>query len=94
MSGSRRLQWICGPRREALIEFRPHRWASSAQAARVGGKSVSILRRIAWARIGAAPSEETPITTGERLTIEPNWKSEKPGLSITLAGTPARRAAA
>jgi hypothetical protein len=33
-----------------------------------------------------------PITSGERLTIEPNEKSQNAGLSITLTGTPARRA--
>ena len=35
-----------------------------------------------------------PITSGERLTIEPKEKSQNAGLSITLTGTPARRASA
>ena len=51
-------------------------------------------RRIAWPRMGAAPSVEMPTTTGERLTMAPNWKSQKAGLSMTLTGTPAARAAA
>jgi hypothetical protein len=32
-------------------------------------------------------------TAGERLTMEPNWNSHQAGLSMTLTGTPAARAA-
>jgi hypothetical protein len=35
-----------------------------------------------------------PITSGERLTIAPNEKSQNAGRSMTLTGTPAFRAAA
>ena len=41
---------------------------------------------------GAAPSVEIATTTGERLTIEPNWNWQNLGLSMTLTGTPAPRA--
>ena len=54
----------------------------------------SSLARIAWPNTGAAPSVEMPITSGERLTMAPNEKSQKAGLSITLTGMPAARAAA
>jgi len=43
---------------------------------------------------GAAPSVETEMTSGERLTIAPNWKSQNSGRSMTLTGTPEARAAA
>ncbi len=33
------------------------------------------------------------MTKGERLTMAPNEKSQKAGLSMTLTGTPAARAA-
>ena len=49
---------------------------------------------MACANTGAAPSVEMPITSGERLTMAPNEKSQNAGLSITLTGTPAARAAA
>ena len=68
--------------------------ANAPQAASDGGSTVSMRRRIACARIGAAPSVEMPITMGERLTIEPNWNWQNAGLSMTLTGTPAALAAA
>jgi hypothetical protein len=52
------------------------------------------LARIAWPNTGAAPSVEIPITKGERLTMAPKAKSQNFGLSMTLTGTPAARAAA
>ena len=70
------------------------RAAAAAQSAKPFGSSASSLARIAWAKTGAAPSVEIPITSGERLTIAPNEKSQNAGLSITLTGTPAARAAA
>jgi hypothetical protein len=39
---------------------------------------------MAWANTGAAPSVEIPITSGERLTMAPNEKSQNAGLSITF----------
>ena len=48
---------------------------------------------MAWARTGAAPAVEMPMTSGERLTIAPKAKSDSAGLSTTLTGTPALRAA-
>ena len=33
------------------------------------------------------------MTSGERSTMAPNWKSQKAGLSIAFIGTPASRAA-
>ena len=77
------------PAREQRI--RP---ASAAHRERPCGSAVSTRRRIAWPKIGAAPSVEMPTTTGERLTIVPNWNEEKAGRSTTLYGTPACRAAA
>jgi hypothetical protein len=49
---------------------------------------------MAWPKTGASPPVEIPITSGERLTIAPNEKSQWAGLSMTLTGTPAARAAA
>ena len=69
------------------------RAAAAAQSAKPFGNSASSLARIACANTGAAPSVEMPITNGERLTMAPNEKSQKDGLSITLTGTPAARAA-
>ena len=71
-----------------------HCRAASAQRAKPRGISASSLARIAWPNTGAAPSVEMPITSGERLTIEPNVKSQNAGLSITFTGTPALRAIA
>src|ERR1043166_1704787 len=70
------------------------RAAASAQRAKPCGISVSSRARIACANTGAAPSVETPMTRGERLTIAPNAKSQNAGLSMTLTGPPAARAAA
>ena len=70
------------------------RAAASAQREKPCGNNASSLARIAWANTGAAPSVEMPITSGERLTMAPNEKSQNAGLSITLTGTPAARAAA
>ena len=70
------------------------RRAAAAQRAKPSGIKASSLARIACANTGAAPSVEMPMTSGERLTIEPKEKSQKAGLSITLTGTPAARAAA
>src|SRR5215468_4263811 len=69
------------------------RAAAPAQPANPIGRKASSLARIAWAKTGAAPSVEIPITSGERLTIAPNEKSQKAGLSMTFTGTPAARAA-
>src|SRR4051795_1691008 len=68
--------------------------AAAAHSANPRGSIASSLARIACAKTGAAPSVEMPITSGDRLTIEPNEKSQKAGLSMTLTGTPAARAAA
>src|SRR5215467_2457062 len=70
------------------------RAAAPAQPANPIGRKASSLARIAWAKTGAAPSVEIPITNGERLTIAPKEKSQNAGLSMTLTGTPALRAAA
>ena len=70
------------------------RRAASAQRAKPRGSRPSILARTAWANTGAAPSVEMPMTSGERLTMAPKMKSHSRGLSTTLTGTPARRAAA
>src|SRR4029077_5147388 len=70
------------------------RAAAAAQPANPSGRRASSLARIACAQTGAAPSGEIPITSGERLTIAPNEKSQNAGLSITLTGTPAVRAPA
>ena len=70
------------------------RAAAAAQSAKPFGSSASSLARIACANTGAAPSVEMPITSGERLTMAPKEKSQKAGLSMTLTGTPAARAAA
>jgi hypothetical protein len=43
--------------------------------------------------MGAAPSVDIATTTGDRLTIEPNWNWQKAGLSMTFTGTPAAWAA-
>ncbi len=69
------------------------RAAAAAQSAKPFGSKASSLARIACAKTGAAPSVEMPITKGERLTMAPKAKSQKAGLSITLTGTPAARAA-
>ncbi len=69
------------------------RAAAAAQSAKPFGSSASSLARIACANTGAAPSVEMPITSGERLTMAPKEKSQNAGLSITLTGTPAARAA-
>ena len=50
--------------------------------------------RIDWPSIGAPPPVEMATTTGERLTIVPNWKSHSSGRSMMLTGAPAARAAA
>ncbi len=68
--------------------------AASAQRAKFFGMSASILARIAWPNTGAAPSVEMPMTSGERLTMAPNEKSQNAGRSMTLTGTPDARAAA
>src|SRR5262249_35147014 len=68
------------------------RAAAAAQLENPLGSKASSLARIAWAKTGAPPSVEIPITNGERLTIEPKEKSQNAGLSITLTGTPAARA--
>ena len=68
--------------------------AASAQRANPFGINASILARMAWANTGAAPSVEMPMTSGDRLTMAPKAKSENAGRSMTLTGTPARRAAA
>src|SRR5215469_6226659 len=68
------------------------RAAAPAQPANPIGRKASSLARIAWAKTGAAPSVEIPITNGERLTIAPKEKSQNAGLSMTLTGTPAARA--
>ena len=65
-----------------------------AQSANPFGSSASSLARIAWAKTGAAPSVEIPMTSGERLTMAPKENRRYAGLSITLTGTPAARAAA
>ena len=74
--------------------MRRQRFAASAQRAKPRGISASSLARTACANTGAAPSVEMPITSGERLTMAPKLKSQNAGLSITLTGTPAARAAA
>ncbi|MNE16693.1 hypothetical protein D3C80_1096460 [compost metagenome] len=68
-------------------------WASAPQSLSESGSNVSMRRRMACARIGAAPSVEIDTTTGERLTMEPNWNWQNSGLSMILTGTPAARAA-
>src|SRR5262249_56529116 len=68
------------------------RRAASAQRAKPRGIIVSSLARIAWAKTGAAPSVEIPMTSGERLTMAPKEKSQNAGLSMTFTGTPAARA--
>ncbi|MNZ66613.1 hypothetical protein D3C78_848420 [compost metagenome] len=68
-------------------------WASAPQSLRASGSKVSMRRRMACARMGAAPSVEIDTTTGERLTMEPNWNWQNSGLSMTLTGMPAARAA-
>src|SRR3974390_901602 len=67
--------------------------AAAAQAAKALGSIASSFARMACANTGAAPSVEMPITSGERLTIAPKAKSQNSGLSITLTGTAAWRAA-
>ena len=83
----------CWPGARRLLTASRKDCASVAQLFRLRGNSASILRRRACARIGAAPSVEIAMTTGERLTMEPNWNWQNSGLSITFAGTPAARAA-
>jgi len=53
--------------------------AASAQRAKPRGSIASSLARIACANTGAAPSVEIPITSGERLTMAPNEKSQYAG---------------
>ena len=53
-----------------------HCTAAATQREKPCGSSASILARIACANTGAAPSVEMPTTSGERLTIEPNEKSQ------------------
>ena len=72
----------CQNRRRAANE-RPddctalrQRRAASAQPAKPRGIMASSLPRIAWAKTGAAPSVEMPMTSGERLTMAPKEKSQ------------------
>ena len=67
-------------------------WAAMAQRLKPKGISASMRERMAWPKMGAAPAVEMPTTSGERLTMAPNWKVQKAGLSITLTGTPAAHA--
>jgi hypothetical protein len=62
-------------RPEPLTASRQRR-AASAQRAKPRGISASSRPRIAWASTGAAPSVDTPMTSGERLTIAPKEKSQ------------------
>ena len=81
------------PRPERMT--RPRQlFAAAAHRARPAGSSVSIIDRMAWPKGGAPPSVEMPMTSGERLTIAPNWKSQNAGLSTTLTGMPLERAVA
>src|SRR5262249_60869310 len=79
-------------RPDALTAFR-QRAAAAAQAVNPLGSKASSFARIAWAKTGAAPSVDIPITSGERLTMAPKAKSQNAGLSMTLTGTPRARAA-
>ncbi len=69
------------------------RCAAATHREKPRGIMASSLARIAWAKTGAAPSVEIPMTSGERLTMEPKAKSQNAGLSMTFTGTPARCAA-
>ena len=51
-----------------------HALAAAAQRAKPAGSSASMRERMAWPNTGAAPSVEMPTTSGERLTMAPNWK--------------------
>ena len=65
-----------GAERRALHLFIRARNVMDQRGRRLARKSARDRRRIAWPRIGAAPPVEMPITTGERLTMAPNWKSQ------------------
>ena len=68
-------------------------FAACAHAAKVAGTNVSMRPRTACAKTGAAPPVETPITSGERLTIAPMLKSLRAGRSVRFNGTPTALAA-
>src|SRR5262245_38997008 len=76
-----------------LLNCRRHACAASTQRAKPAGSKLSMRERTACANTGAAPSVEMATMSGERLTIAPKLKVQKAGRSITLTGTPARRAA-
>ena len=54
-------------------------WRRRPSARSPTGSSASMRERMAWPNTGAAPSVEMPTTSGERLTMAPNWKVQKAG---------------
>lgn len=68
--------------------------AAAIQRAKPRGSIASIRARTVCPKTGAAPSVEMPTTSGERLTMAPNFTSQRCGRSTALTIAPVARAAA
>ena len=93
MKRSQKLRRSLNPWKRAVTPSRQSR-AAATQRLNPRGSIASIRARTVWPKTGAAPSVEMPTTSGERLTIAPNFTSQRCGRSTALTMAPAPRAAA